>query len=141
MIILCLIVIIIISIFLANNQRGFFYGALVWLLLCIYIIITDLQVADIEIFGDTLLLKKIFSQTELNLSELKIYNITIRRHPLFFIETSVGNFRINYTKNNYCQILELLRKNQFSGLELFETKVKRYFLSPYEGNAEVTDTK
>jgi len=131
MIIISLTAIIIISIFLAKDQSGFFYGALVWLLLCIYIIITNLEVADIEIFGDALLLKKILSQTKLNLCELKIHNITIRRHPLFFLETSVGNFKINYTKNNYHQILELLRRNQFSELELFETKVKRYFLSLY----------
>ena len=129
MIIICLAAIIIAFIFLARNQSGFFYGALIWLLLCIYIIITNLEVADIEILGDALLLKKILNQAKLNLCELKIYNITIRRHPLFFIETSAGNFKINYTKNNYHQILELLRRNQFSELESFETKVKKYFLS------------
>ena len=132
MLIIFITAIIIVSIFLAKNKSGFFYGALIWLLFCIYTIITNLKVADIEISGDILLLKKILNQTELNLCELRIHNITIIRHPLFLIETSAGNLKINYTRNNYHQIMELLRIKQFSELELFETKVKKYFLSLYE---------
>jgi len=124
-----MIVLIIVAIFLAILRTDFLYFVLLWILMCVYIIVYNFTIADIEIAGDVLFLTKMNSKKEINLSGLKIYNIVISMHPVFYIETSAGNINVNYTKKNYQIILELLRRNKFSGLELFESTVKRYIIN------------
>lgn len=91
--------------------------------------IINFTLADIEISANVLILKKLKNLMQINLSDLKINNITIRRHPLFFLETSTGNYNINYTNQNYQYILELLKKTNFIGIESFELKVKQYIIN------------
>jgi hypothetical protein len=124
-----MLAIIIVAVVLAKFQSAFFYFTLIWILLCIVIITTNLTLFDINISGDILVLKRILSQKRLNINDLKIYNVAIRRHPLFFLETSAGNLNVNYTNQNYQQMLELLRKTGFSGFEVFESKVKKYIIN------------
>ena len=127
-------VILIISLFLLvyflSIGTIFVYVATPWLIVCIIVIITNLSLYDIRQSGDVLFFTKILNKKEINLLSLKIYKITIRMHPYFFLETSAGNFNINYTKQNFQQLLELLRMKNFTGLNLFELKVNRYIIYP-----------
>jgi hypothetical protein len=124
-----MLIIIGILIFLAKIQSGFFYLILTWLFGCIYMIIYNFTIADIYIEGDVLLLKKMLSQKKLNISGLKVYDISIGMGPFFFITTSAGFYNINYTKLNYQQILELLKRTQYNKIELFESKVRKCIIN------------
>jgi hypothetical protein len=128
------IIIVMIIIFIAamyffiKKYEFLFYGTLLWFLLCVNIIAVNLLLFDIEIFSDVVLLKRMLSYKKLNLHTLKIINIKIIRHPYFLLKTSVGNFNINYTKQNYHKILELLNTTKYSEIESFKMKVNTYIV-------------
>jgi len=125
-----MVAIIIVAIILYKAQSAIFYGTLIWFFVCVINIVINLTIFDIKISDEVVFLKRMLSHKSLNLHALKINNITIRRHPLFFMETSEGNFNINYTRQNYQQLLELLKRNNPNIIELFILSVRRYILSP-----------
>jgi len=126
-----MIIIITITMLVLKFNLYFLFVAIGWLLLCINTIVIAFSLADIKITEEVLILEKIFSKKEINLSGLKVYDITIVRYPYFLMETSVGNLKINYTNYNRQQILVLLRRNNPNRIELFELTVRHYFLSPF----------
>jgi hypothetical protein len=111
---------------LFKKNEPFFLGvSFIWLLICVVTIIETFTLADIEITDNILIIKNKIKIKKIDLSTLHIYEITIRRHPLFFMETTAGNFNINYTKYNYQQILELSKRIHFKGIELLKNEVDK----------------
>jgi len=125
------IIITVIIMCLVSFNPFFISIAIIWLILSINAIIVTFSLADIIISDNLLILVKIFGQENINLFDFKIYNITIRRHPYFFMKTSVGNIKINYTYENFQKISELLKKTDYRKLENFEVAVKKYILPPF----------
>lgn len=124
-----LIAITVLLIFKGSSSFDYALISIPVLLFINVMIIIFLLLADIEILDNVMIVKKIYSQKEINLSNLHIYNITIRMYPFFFMETTAGNFSINYTKNNYQYIIELAEKTGFKGIELFKQKVAKYVVA------------
>lgn len=126
------IIVNIITMILTKEKTLYSIYFLLMMLLCIYTIINTFKITDIEISDGFLVLRILSSQKMINLDGLKIHNITIRIHPLFFMETSVGNFNVNYTNNNYQQILKLLEITKFKKTALFKKKVGNYIIQLFD---------
>ena len=109
--------------------ESYFYIIFVLMILsCIYLFIKIFRLADIEVSGDVLTVDILSKERKINLVDLKIYDIKIVMHPLFLMRTSAGNFEIDYTNENYQQILELLRITSYNELELFKRKADNYIV-------------
>jgi hypothetical protein len=123
-ILMCILLAIAVILFI-KPDNDFIYILLLWALGSIYVLITNLLTFDIEIENDIVFLRRILSQRELNLVNLKIFEARAVNGPCFLMETSTGNIRINYTNKNYQQILELLKRIAPHRIKLLEWGVKR----------------
>jgi hypothetical protein len=122
---LCILLEIILFI---KPDNGLIYFILLWTFLFVFIVIRNFTIFDMEIKNDIVFLRRILSQRELYLINLRIFDVITVRHPFFHLKTSAGNFKINYTNNNYQQILELLKRIAPHRIKLFELEVKKWYM-------------
>jgi hypothetical protein len=117
---------------LSKIEPYFYIFIALVILSCIYLIIRTSRLADIKISDGILIVDILSKERKINLADLEIYDISIVQQPLFLMKTSVGNFEIDYTNDNYEQILELLRITNFRKLEEFKRKAENYNIHIFE---------
>jgi ABC-type antimicrobial peptide transport system permease subunit len=101
---------------------------LIFALLFLGSVINNLRIFDIYLFDDVVLLKGILNQKEINLLDLTVKTINVSVGPTFYVITSERDYVINYTNQNYQNLLDILKKINYSKIETFVYMVDRYSL-------------
>ncbi len=98
---------------------------------CLYGLFFYIKNNDIFIENDTIKLVSIFNIKKHNLKDCDVYTIGIVRGPLFVMKTSLGIFKVAYTRKNYNVIIEILEKGNKHRIKKddFIKKVRMYFFS------------
>jgi hypothetical protein len=104
------------------------YFCLIWIIGCIIKLISNFNIYDIYLNDGLINLISIKKNKQFELYSIKINNISIQRYPVFHLETNKGYFNINYTRDNYMEIINLLELLKYDNIEHFKGDVRTYIV-------------
>jgi hypothetical protein len=106
------------------------YFCLIWIIGCVIKLISNFNIYDIHLNDSTINLISIKKKWQIKSCDIKINNIIIQRYPVFHLETNKGYFNINYTRDNYSELLRVLEHLKYFNINKFKESVIGYIVSP-----------
>lgn len=106
------------------------YGFILWSVGCLFVIIQNFLLYDIDIHDNIVELKNMIRKKNLEMSKLQIFDVKVVRGPIFILDTNFATMRVNYTRVNYNWIIQLLELKKYKNVEIFQKKIRTslYFL-------------